>query len=85
MHLSIISPLATALVSIESLTANITTDTAQDFVGVLGLKNIVHGPGPLGALLNNFTGVVCSDTDGKFYNSSLGENSTRLQILQKQD
>jgi hypothetical protein len=49
MHLSITSPLATALVSIESLTANITTDTAQDLLGVLGLKNSVHGPGDTGA------------------------------------
>jgi hypothetical protein len=41
MHLSATSPLGTTLVSEENLTANITTDTAQDLVDVLGLKNSV--------------------------------------------
>ena len=49
MHLSITSPLGTTLVSVKSLTAKITTDTAQNLVDVLGLKHSVFGPGDSGA------------------------------------
>ncbi|KAE9372919.1 hypothetical protein N431DRAFT_376208 [Stipitochalara longipes BDJ] len=79
--------LGTALVTVETITSNLTIATAQSLRSLLGLQNSILGPGdpgPLAAVINRFTAVACTDTGGLFYNSSFAEYAKRLPVLQKQ-